>query len=258
MGRWSGGAIENGIEDYRGGVAAEGRAAGGHFVENGAEAENIGAGVEIFAASLLGRHVDDCSDGRARAGDHRFVLRKGVDAGGGAHGLVGAGLCGVFGEAEIENFCLAARSDEDIRGLDIAMNYAAGMSGVERVGNLNGEIEERGKSNWAAADSLAERLAFEKLHDEKRAAIRFAYIEERADAGMIERGDGAGFALKAFEHGGIVSEFAGEKFQRDEAAETDVFGAEDLAHAAAAERFDDAIMRECLADQSEPPGSRTS
>ena len=54
-----------------------------------------------------------------------------------------AGLCGVFGETEVENFCLAARADENICGLDIAMNDAAGMSGVERVGNLNGEIEER-------------------------------------------------------------------------------------------------------------------
>ena len=169
---------------------------------------------------------------------------------------VGAGLRGVFGEAEVENFCLAARSDEDIRGLDIAMNDAAGMSGVERIGNLNREIEERGKRNRAAADSFAERLAFEQLHDEKWAAIRFAYVEERADAGMIQRGDGARFALKAFERGGIVSEFAGEKFQRDEAAETNIFGAEDLAHAAAAERFDDAIMRECLADQERASGQQ--
>lgn len=73
---------------------------------------------------------------------------------------------------------------------------------------------------------------------------------------MIERGDSARFALKALERGGIVGEFAGEKFQSDEAAETDVFGAEDLAHAAAAERFDDAIMRECLADQERASGQQ--
>ena len=59
---------------------------------------------------------------------------------------------------------------------------------------------------------------------------------------MIQRGNGARFALKAFERGGIVSQLAGKKFQGDEAAESDVFGAKDLAHPAAAERFDDAVM----------------
>ena len=81
----------------------------GHFIEHGAEAEKIGAGVEIFAASLFRRHVGDGADGRAGTGEKQ---------------MVGGGLVtelpmptvsamrrdgGLFGQAEIENFCLSAR-----------------------------------------------------------------------------------------------------------------------------------------------------
>src|SRR5580698_4570208 len=44
--RRSGLTIEDGVEDVGGAFAAEGKLAGGHFVEDGAEREKIGAGVE--------------------------------------------------------------------------------------------------------------------------------------------------------------------------------------------------------------------
>ncbi len=77
----------------------------------------------------------------------------------------------------------------------------------------------------------------------------FADVVDGADVGMVERGGGAGFALEAFEGLRIASEIVGEKFERDEAAEAGVFGFVDDAHAAAAEFFDDAVMRDRLADQ---------
>ena len=42
-----------------------------------------------------------------------------------------------LGEAEIQNFCLAALADENIGGLDVAMDDAFGVRGFERVGDLD-------------------------------------------------------------------------------------------------------------------------
>lgn len=49
---------------------------------------------------------------------------------------------GDFGEAKIEDLRMASAGDEDIRGLDIAMNNAVRVGGIERAGNLDAPIEE--------------------------------------------------------------------------------------------------------------------
>ena len=57
--RRDGSAVENGLEDQRRSVSAEGQCPGRHLIEHDAEREQIGASVEFFALSLLRRHVGD-------------------------------------------------------------------------------------------------------------------------------------------------------------------------------------------------------
>jgi hypothetical protein len=57
-------------------------------------------------------------------------------------------LAGEFRQAEVEDLGTAARSNEDIRGLDVAMNYPLAMGGVERIGNLNGDIQKLVVGEW--------------------------------------------------------------------------------------------------------------
>ena len=90
--------------------------------------------------------------------------------------------------------------------------------------------------------------AVQKLHGDEGSAVVFADFVDRADVGMVQRGSGAGLAAKAFERLRIVRDIVRKKFQSDEAAERSVFGFVDDAHAAAAEFFDNAVMRDGLAD----------
>ena len=62
------------------------------------------------------------------------------------------------------------------------------------------------------------------------------------DAGMIEGGEGLGFALESREAFGVVPERGRQDFQRDVAAELRVGGAIHLAHAACAELLQDLIV----------------
>ena len=48
-------------------------------------------------------------------------------------------FAGHLREAEVENFGVAALGDENICGLDVAMDDAFGVRGVERVGDFDGE-----------------------------------------------------------------------------------------------------------------------
>ena len=49
-------------------------------------------------------------------------------------------LFGQFGESEVEYLGASASADEDVGRLDVAVNYAFAMGGVERVGDLDGDI----------------------------------------------------------------------------------------------------------------------
>ena len=129
------------------------------------------------------------------------------------------------------------------------MNDALGVGGVERVGNFDAEIEEKLQIHGAAADGMLQSFAVETFHGQVGLAVGFADVVNGADVGMIQRGGGARFAAEAFERLRVFGQFIGEEFQRDEAAEVGVLSLVNHAHAATAEFFDDAVVRDGLANE---------
>src|SRR5579859_2443412 len=156
--------------------------AGDHLIEHGTERKKIGAGVELFAASLFRRHVGDGADGEAGAGEV-----SGVEIVSCSLGVVAGNE---FGEAEIENLCLTAIRDENVGGLDVAMNDAFLVGGVESVRELNADFDCGFDGLWAAANDQVERFSFQKFESEKSAAVVFLDGVDGADAGMIQCGSG--------------------------------------------------------------------
>ena len=69
-----------------------------------------------------------------------------------------------------------------------------------------------------------------------------------ADIGMIQRRGGLRFSLKAGQCLRVFGHVVGQKLQRDESVQSYVFGLVHHTHAAAAELFDNAVMRDGLAD----------
>lgn len=122
------------------------------------------------------------------------------------------------------------------------MDHALGMSGVESVGNLNGERQGFVEGKRAAGEGVLEGAAVEKLHDDERMRIGFANFVDGAYVGVMEGGGGLGLALKAFESLRVAGDAVGKKFQRDEAVQLAVFCLVNDAHAATAEFFYDAEM----------------
>ena len=57
-------------------------------------------------------------------------------------------------QSEIQNLCVSALGDEDVSRLDVAVDDALGVGGIERVGDLDGEREDQIRVQRAIADAM--------------------------------------------------------------------------------------------------------
>ncbi len=132
--------------------------------------------------------------------------------------------------------------DEDIRRLDVAMNDAAGVRGVEAIRDFDAELEDTVERQRSARDLVLQRPAIEQLHDDEPLGAVLADVVDGADVWMVERRGDAGLALEPIQRLGIAGQIGRQELQRDLAAQTHVFGAIDDAHAAGAEALENLVM----------------
>ena len=99
---------------------------------------------------------------------------------------------------------------------------------------------------------MLESLAVEEFHGDKLLAALLPDFVDGADIGMIESRSGLSLAFEAREGLRIASDLGREEFESHEAVEINVFGFVDDAHPAAAEFFEDAIVRNVLDEGTSP------
>lgn len=128
------------VENDGGGRTCEGVASSRQFVKDDAQGKDIAARVERLATGLLGRHVGDGAESRAGSSEHpgRGWERR----------VIAARLHP--GKTEVQDFGLAAEGDEKIGGLDVAVQDAFAVGGIESVGDLNAEFDEARNGGGAA------------------------------------------------------------------------------------------------------------
>ncbi len=127
--------MKNRRRDDRAGRTRKRPTARRHLVQDEPEREEIRARIERFTAQLLRRHVRHGADRDAAIGEvcHdrlRYLPRYDL---GRERGL---------GHAEVENLRPAGRQ-EDIGGLDVAMDDAGAVGSVERVGKREARIHKQ-------------------------------------------------------------------------------------------------------------------
>jgi hypothetical protein len=128
------------------------------------------------------------------------------------------------------------------------MNDAFGVRGIERIGDLNSQIQHQLDGHWLSADSMLEGLTVEELHGQEGLILMLPNFMNCADVGMIESRSGPGFAPEAFECLRVMREFIGQKFQRHMTPEAEVFGLVNNTHPPAAEFLQNGVVRDGLAN----------
>ena len=198
--------------------ARERRVAGEHLVEHGAQGVDVGAGVDgLLAHGLLGAHVVRGAEGEA--------------------GLGHAGAAGLLhgeGDAEVGDEGLAL-VQQDVLGLDVAVDDALAVGVVEGAGDFGGEADGVGDGEHAfAREAGAQRLAGDERHDVVEQAVGVAAVEQREDVRMLQARGGADLAEEAFAAEG-GAEVGMEDLDGDVALVLEVVGEVDGGHAALAE-----------------------
>ena len=139
---------------------------------------------------------------------------------------------------------------KNVGRLDIAVDHALGVRRIQRVGHFDAQRQHRLALHWLGANAMFQRLAVEKLHGDERLLTAFADFVNGANVGMIERRRRTRLAAKPFQCLRVSRQFLGQEFEGHEAAKVGVLSFIDHAHAAATEFFDNAVVRDGLADHS--------
>jgi len=185
------------------------RTAGRHFVQHQPEREEVRSRIDLFAAQLLWRHVGQRTDCAARVGQERtgFELRR-------RRVSMRSARVGLD-EAEVENL-RSVRGQQDVGGLDIAVDDAGGMSRLKGVGEGRADLEEGPQVQRALPDSLLQGLTLEQLHDNKCPAIgRFADVVDRADVGVLQGRHGLRFARESLARSSRIGEVRRQQLDGD-------------------------------------------
>ena len=95
---------------------------------------------------------------------------------------------------------------------------------------------------------MFQRHAVQKLHRDESLASLLPNVIDRADIRMIQCGCGLRLALETGQGLSVSGNLLRQELQGDETMEPGVFGLVDHTHPAAAQPFDDAVMRDGLAE----------
>ncbi len=215
--------LGDGVQHLERRCAAEWRPAGAHRVQDAPHAEEIGAVIEGLAPGLLGAHI------KRRAGDVAGLRQP--------HVLGGAG------QAEIgEQHPAGPRFDQNIAGLDVAMDQQLLVSGGQGGGNLPADLQGVADLERAAlgVEPILQRHAVDQPHHQKR--DRIVVLLDVVDGDDVLVSDGARRARLADEAVArqiIAGVLRIEDLEGNLPLQVGVEGAEDQPHAAAADQFDD-------------------
>ena len=194
---------------------------GEHLGEDDAERELIGPAVERRAEQLLRRHVARGADDQSVQGEARARAQL-------------AGVALEVRQPEVEDLHAPVGEAEHVLGLEVAMDDALAMGGLESRGEPQRDAERFLARQRSAAHHVAQRLAVQVLAGDVGPAVDFLERVDGRDVGMDERGGRPGFASQPLLLGAGPAE-RGHRLQGHPAVQPRVLGLEHDAHAAAAE-----------------------
>ena len=205
-------------DDLRQRLGLESTPSGEQLVEDEAHREQLAPDRDLLGAELLGGHVG----GRSGAGVRVIV--------------------GQAREPEVGDSDLPVLVDQDIGGLEVAMEDVLVVRGAEPGAELARDLEPallRKASH--APEQRRQVLAADVLHREERPPVHLADVVDAANVRVRDPSRDPELFVEQREPMRIRRELFGKELERDLLLQCEVLHAVDLAHAALADHADHAI-----------------
>ena len=100
---------------------------------------------------------------------------------------------------------MVAAADEDVVGLDIAVDEPGLVGDVERIGDGGQDSQQPQHVEVAADDQVLQRPAGHEPHRQEQVVLEHARLVDGDDVRMVDAGLDQPFAAKALLEGGIVA-----------------------------------------------------
>ena len=204
------------------GVAAEREVTDEHLVEQEPDGVHVGAGVARAPLDLLGREV-----------------ARGADDGAGPREVARARR---LRDAEVGDLDRTFGRDEDVRGLDVAVDDPVAVRVVECGGHLARHAQRFGDGERAVVvDDAAQRGAVDELHDDVGDVVVLARVVGRDDVGVSELGGGDRLAPEPGPQPVVERQLGVEGLDRDATRQEDVVADPYGGHPATSDRADEPV-----------------
>ena len=203
--------------DVDGGVARDGGTTGEHLVEHEPDGVEVGAGVGRAVLDLLGREVGDgAEEGAGASGRGRRAHRA--------------------GEAEVGHLHVPLGRDEDVLGLDVAVQDVAAMGRAGALEDRGDEVERLARGEGALLlEEVAQGLPIDELHREEEETVVLTLVEHADDVRVRQPRRRPRLPAESPDELGVAGEIDAHDLEGDLSIEAGVEGRVDAAHAAVGE-----------------------
>ncbi len=220
--------VQNLVDDGSDVSAIERLPVGEELVHHDPNREDVGASIDVLPVHLLGRGVLD-----------RAHENSGLGHGRGFH----------VHDPEVHHLDLAFVIDQNVRGLNVAMNQAVPVGIIQPLTKLRNDLELAGQRHGRpAGNRFLEALALDELHGDERLARGLAEIElvNGDDIGMFQAAARARLFGETLQQLRIREQIGIESLERHDAANAWVASLINCAHATLAQLLQDLELPELL------------
>ena len=214
----------------------EGAHAGKHFIEHGAECENVGARIGRLTTHLFRRHIARCPHDHARRGKLQAAERDLV--------YVSDRFLRQLRQSKIEDLDSSVFGDEHIFRLQVAVHDSLLVRCRQSVGNLHSILDRLTLGQGAAIEGCPQAAALQELGDQKRRLLVLADVMNGENVGVVERRHRPRLLLKAMQAVSFAGERCRKNFEGHIASQAGIRRAINFSHAACANQRLDFVRTE--------------